>query len=35
VVVREQFGETWQELLISLVDQDGQWVIDDIQRSEQ
>jgi hypothetical protein len=35
VVVREQFGETWQELLITLVDQDGQWVIDDIQRSEQ
>lgn len=35
VVLREQFGETWQELLITLVDQDGQWVIDDIQRSEQ
>jgi hypothetical protein len=32
VIVRQLFGESWRELQVSLVQQDGVWLIDDIRR---
>lgn len=32
VIVRQLFGESWRELQVSLVQQDGVWLIDEISR---
>ena len=34
VIVRQRFGDTWHELNVSLVQQEGRWLIDDIRRVE-